>query len=43
VKAIVRASAGWGKVTVLEEIRAQLGISHDHIVYMGDAAVPTCR
>jgi 2-hydroxy-3-keto-5-methylthiopentenyl-1-phosphate phosphatase len=38
VKAIVRASAGWGKVTMLEEIRAQLGISHDHIVYMGDGS-----
>jgi len=38
VKAIVRASAGWGKVTVLEEIRTQLGISHDHIVYMGDGS-----
>jgi phosphoserine phosphatase len=38
VNAIVRASAGWGKVTVLEEIRAQLGISHDHIVYMGDGS-----
>jgi len=38
VKAIVRASAGWGKITVLEEIRAQLGISHDHIVYMGDGS-----
>ena len=38
VQAIVRASAGWGKVTVLEEIRAQLGISHDHIIYMGDGS-----
>jgi len=38
VKAIVRASAGWGKITVLEEIRAQLGISHDHIVYVGDGS-----
>src|ERR1041385_5960483 len=38
VKAIIRASAGWGKVTVLEEIRARLGISHDHIVYMGDGS-----
>ena len=38
VKAIVRASAGWGKITVLEELRAQLGISHDHIVYMGDGS-----
>src|SRR5246127_2318843 len=38
VHSIIRASAGWGKVTVLEEIRAQLGISHDHIIYMGDGS-----
>jgi 2-hydroxy-3-keto-5-methylthiopentenyl-1-phosphate phosphatase len=38
VKAIVRTSSGWGKVTVLEEIRKELGISHDHIVYMGDGS-----
>lgn len=38
VQAIVRASAGWGKITVLEEIRATLEISHDHIVYMGDGS-----
>ena len=38
VQAIVRATAGWGKVTVLEEIRAKLGISHDHIVYLGDGS-----
>ncbi len=38
VKAIVRASAGWGKITALEEIRANLGISHDHIIYMGDGS-----
>jgi len=38
VKAIVRASAGWGKITVLEELRGELGISHDHIVYMGDGS-----
>jgi 2-hydroxy-3-keto-5-methylthiopentenyl-1-phosphate phosphatase len=38
VKAIIRASAGWGKITVLEEIRATLGISHDHIIYMGDGS-----
>jgi 2-hydroxy-3-keto-5-methylthiopentenyl-1-phosphate phosphatase len=38
VAAIIRASAGWGKITVLEEIRATLGISHDHIVYMGDGS-----
>jgi HAD superfamily phosphoserine phosphatase-like hydrolase len=38
VESIIRASAGWGKITVLEEIRAELGISHDHIIYMGDGS-----
>ena len=38
VDTVVRASAGWGKVTVLEELRASLGISHDHIIYMGDGS-----
>jgi phosphoserine phosphatase len=38
VNSIIRAAAGWGKVTVLEEIRANLGISHDHIIYMGDGS-----
>jgi len=38
VQSIVRASAGWGKITILEEIRAALGISHDHIIYMGDGS-----
>ncbi len=38
VAAIIRASAGWGKITVLEEIRATLVISHDHIIYMGDGS-----
>lgn len=38
VESIVRAAAGWGKITVLEELRATLGISHDHIIYMGDGS-----
>ena len=38
VQAIVRATAGWGKVTVLEEIRSSLGISQDHIIYVGDGS-----
>ena len=38
VDSIVRASAGWGKITVLEELRGTLGISHDHIIYMGDGS-----
>jgi 2-hydroxy-3-keto-5-methylthiopentenyl-1-phosphate phosphatase len=38
VQSIIRATAGWGKITVLEEIRASLGISHDSIIYMGDGS-----
>ena len=38
VDSIIRASAGWGKITVLEELRAGLGISHDQIIYMGDGS-----
>src|SRR5579864_8742247 len=38
VQSIIRASAGWGKITVLEELRAQLGISDDQIIYMGDGS-----
>ena len=38
VDSIIRASAGWGKITVLEELRANLGISHDSIIYMGDGS-----
>jgi phosphoserine phosphatase len=38
VASIVRASAGWGKITVLEELRALHSISHDNIIYMGDGS-----
>src|SRR5215475_10310767 len=38
IDSIIRASAGWGKITVLEELRAALGISHDQIIYMGDGS-----
>ena len=38
VNSIIRAAAGWGKITVLEELRANLGISHDQIIYMGDGS-----
>src|SRR6201990_1008915 len=38
VQSIIRASAGWGKITGLEEWRAQVGISHDQIIYMGDGS-----
>jgi len=42
VDSIIRAAAGWGKISVLEELRANLGISHDHIIYWVTAA-PICR
>jgi len=38
VDSIIRAAAGWGKIAVLEELRANLGISHDRIIYMGDGS-----
>jgi hydroxymethylpyrimidine pyrophosphatase-like HAD family hydrolase len=38
VNSIIRAAAGWGKISVLEELRANLGISHDQIIYMGDGS-----
>ncbi len=38
IQSIVRVSAGYGKVAVLEELRAKLPISHDRIVYVGDGS-----
>src|SRR3989442_3383730 len=38
IESIIHASAGWGKITVLEELRAALAISHDHIIYLGDGS-----
>ncbi len=38
VQSIIRAAAGWGKITVLEELRAQLGTSHDRVIYVGDGS-----
>ncbi len=45
VDSIIRASAGWGKVTVLEELRANLGISHDAMTTSSTwvTEVPICR
>ena len=36
IQSILRAAAGYGKVAVLDEIRASLGVSHNHVVYVGD-------
>ena len=38
IESIVRVPAGYGKVAVLEQLRAQLAISHDGIVYVGDGS-----
>jgi HAD superfamily phosphoserine phosphatase-like hydrolase len=38
IESIVRVPAGYGKVAVLEQLRAQLPISHDRIVYVGDGS-----
>jgi HAD superfamily phosphoserine phosphatase-like hydrolase len=38
IQSIVRVPAGYGKVAVLEEIRATLPVSHDRVVYVGDGS-----
>jgi hypothetical protein len=38
IDSIERVAAGYGKVVVLEEIRACLGIAHDRIAYVGDGS-----
>lgn len=36
IQSIVRVPAGYGKVAVLEELRRQVPVAHDHVVYVGD-------
>jgi HAD superfamily phosphoserine phosphatase-like hydrolase len=36
IQSIVRVPAGYGKVAVLDELRAELGVSADRLVYVGD-------
>jgi HAD superfamily phosphoserine phosphatase-like hydrolase len=38
IQSIVRVPAGYGKVAVLEEIREELQISPDRVVYVGDGS-----
>ena len=38
IQAIERVTAGYGKVALLEELRAQLPVSHDRVIYMGDGS-----
>lgn len=36
IESIERVPAGYGKVAVLEELRATLPVSHDRLIYVGD-------
>lgn len=36
IQSIVRVPAGYGKVAVLEELRAKIPVSHDRVIYVGD-------
>jgi 2-hydroxy-3-keto-5-methylthiopentenyl-1-phosphate phosphatase len=38
IQSIQRVGAGYGKVAVVEELRADMMISHDRIVYVGDGS-----
>jgi HAD superfamily phosphoserine phosphatase-like hydrolase len=38
IESIVRLPAGYGKVAVVDELRAQMKIRHDSIVYVGDGS-----
>jgi phosphoserine phosphatase len=38
IQSIIRVPAGYGKVAVLEELRAEQGVSADRLVYVGDGS-----
>jgi len=38
IQSILRVPAGYGKVAVLDDLRATLPLSHDRIVYVGDGS-----
>src|SRR5690348_13373695 len=38
IAAIEQVTAGYGKVALLEELRAKLPVSHDRVVYVGDGS-----
>ncbi len=38
IQSIARVPAGYGKVAVLEELRATLGVSADQLIYVGDGS-----
>ncbi len=38
IQSIIRVPAGYGKVVVVESLRAELALGHDRIVYVGDGS-----
>ncbi|HZE68280.1 MAG TPA: HAD-IB family phosphatase [Pyrinomonadaceae bacterium] len=38
IQSIVRVPAGYGKVSVLDELQSTLQISHDRVIYVGDGS-----
>jgi len=38
IQSIERVTAGYGKVALLEELRARLPVSHDRVIYVGDGS-----
>ena len=38
IQSIERVAAGYGKVALLEELRATLPVSHDRVIYVGDGS-----
>jgi 2-hydroxy-3-keto-5-methylthiopentenyl-1-phosphate phosphatase len=38
IQSILQVPAGYGKVAVLEELRTQLQVSHDRVIYVGDGS-----
>lgn len=38
IRSLLQVTAGYGKVTALEELRLRLQVSHDRVVYVGDGS-----
>ena len=38
IQSIIRVAAGYGKVAVLEDLRARLQVTHDRVIYVGDGS-----
>src|SRR2546427_711167 len=38
IQSIVRVPAGYGKVAVLEQLRGDLSVGPDHLIYVGDGS-----